>query len=128
LRIIQCAAEKYYRRFDSANRTNWEHTLVLGFLVDDAYMNVNYERKSLNKSTGNYYVSPVKKLPHSERIIRIMSHKDWNRLKNIPQQKWENAYGLCTVIYYSHLLNFMHFNGKGGDNTCTFTMSELTNN
>jgi len=39
-------------------------------------MNVNYERKSLNKSTGNYYVSPVKKLPHSERIIRIMSHKD----------------------------------------------------
>jgi len=49
--------------------------LVRGYLDDYAYVNVNYERKSLDKSIGNC-VSPVKKLPHSERIIRIMSHKD----------------------------------------------------
>jgi len=82
---------------------------------------------NLFKSTRNYYVSSVKKLPYSERISRIMSHKDWWRLKNIPQQNWENTYGQCTVIYYNHLLYFVHFNGKGDDNTCTFTMSELTN-
>jgi hypothetical protein len=74
--MIQCAAKKCYRRFNSAERRNGGHTLVLGFLADDAYVNVNYERKYLNKSTGNYYVSPIKKLPQSERIIRIISHKD----------------------------------------------------
>lgn len=45
--------KKCYRRFNSGKRRNWGHTLVLGFLVDDACVNVNYKRKSLNKSTGN---------------------------------------------------------------------------
>jgi hypothetical protein len=87
---------------------------------------MNYEWKSLKYLQGNYYVSPVKKLPPSERIIRIMSHEERCRLKNIPQQNEENTYGQCTIIYNNHLLRFVRFNGKGDDNTCTFAMSELT--